>query len=46
LHVWDADSGALLSILSGHTASLLAWSPDGRQLASGSGGGIVLWSVH
>jgi WD40 repeat protein len=35
---WDADSGALVQALHGHIGSIttLAWSPDRRQLLTGS----------
>lgn len=38
VHVWDPATGERLLIYSGHTADIggLAWSPDGRSLASGS----------
>jgi predicted NACHT family NTPase len=38
IRLWDAASGALLRTLEGHTSWVLsvAFSPDGRALASGS----------
>ncbi|CAG8145799.1 unnamed protein product [Penicillium olsonii] len=38
VRIWDPVAGALLQILHGHSAGIssLAFSPDGRQLASGS----------
>ncbi len=39
MKVWDADSGKELLNLKGHSEAVwsLAFSPDGRRLASGSG---------
>jgi len=36
--VWDAASGAEVLTMQGHAAKIrtIAWSPDGRRLASGS----------
>ena len=38
LDLWDADSGAKLATLTGHTAGIesVAVSPDGKWIASGS----------
>src|SRR5262249_9415268 len=38
IKVWDAESGALLLMLTGHTSSVnsVAWSPDRTRIASGS----------
>lgn len=55
VHIWDAVSGENIATLTGHTSPVwsLAWSPDGKIIASGSGiyersGGdtsIRLWRV-
>ena len=47
VRLWNAESGDLERKLEGHTAAAVktvAFSPDGRMLASG-GGGISLWDV-
>jgi WD40 repeat protein len=46
LRLWDTATGKELAMLTGHTDTLrcLAWSPEGKTLASGSAdGGIKLW---
>jgi len=46
--LWNADSGAPLRTLAGHTEFVMsiAWSPDGKTLASGSGDRTVrLWGI-
>ena len=49
--LWDADTGKLLHILSGHTRFVysVAFSPDGRVIVSGSGSvgkTLRLWDVN
>ena len=43
--VWDAENGRKLLTLLGHKQRLnsVQWSPDGRQIASGSMDGIRVW---
>jgi WD40 repeat protein len=48
VHVWDASSGKIIYILRGHTATVMAvaYSPEGRWLASGSvDGTIKIWDA-
>jgi WD40 repeat protein len=48
IRLWDATSGQLVRELSGHTGVVytLAFSPDGRTLASGGWDGLIsLWDV-
>jgi WD40 repeat protein len=48
VRIWNADTGAAVRTLSGHTdwVYALAVSPDGNQIASGSWNGEVkVWKV-
>ncbi|MBO0783471.1 MAG: hypothetical protein J2P37_32065, partial [Ktedonobacteraceae bacterium] len=48
VRIWDPSTGATQRIFQGHTACILslAWSPDGRHLASGCTAGIIhVWEV-
>jgi WD40 repeat protein len=47
IRLWNPKTGELVSSLVGHNDSVhcLAYSPDGRTLASGGGDGIRLWNV-
>ena len=49
VELWDVTTGARLHSLRGHTLSTdaLAFSPNGKVLASGCGGGqVLLWDVE
>jgi WD40 repeat protein len=43
VHIWDVKAGT--SRLCGRTGDPLAWSPDGKTLATNSGNGPVLWKT-
>jgi WD40 repeat protein len=46
IRLWDVESGAPLVVLRGHGwVGALAFSPDGKTLASGDGTAILLWDV-
>ena len=48
MKLWEAATGKLLSTLQGHTGEVysVAWSPDGKTLASGSSDQTVkLWEA-
>ena len=47
VHVFDTNSGELLTTLKGHRGPVvdLAWSPDGRTLATANGADVKLWNV-
>ena len=44
VELWDVQTGAPIAKLKGHTyhVNSIAFSPDGKTLASGSGDGTVL----
>ena len=49
LHIWAADTGALIKVLEGHSSSIndLTWSEDGNHIASGSSDGtVIIWDVE
>ncbi|QEH34977.1 Serine/threonine-protein kinase pkn5 [Aquisphaera giovannonii] len=50
IRLWDAETGSLRRVLSGHPANVargaLAFDPSGRRLATGDEGGLLLiWDV-
>ncbi len=52
VYVWEATDGTLQRRLAGHQGAVMsvAWSPDGRRLASGGsgreGGELFVWDAH
>ena len=49
VQVWNAATGELVGLLAGfseeHGHGALAWSPDGKTLATTSGAKVKLWNV-
>ena len=49
LYIWDQETGQEVGRLEGHTGLVLslAWSPDGRYIASGAlDDGVILWDTE
>ena len=46
--LWDVETGKQVRTLEGHKRTVLgvAFSPDGRLLASGAGEKVILWDVE
>jgi WD40 repeat protein len=47
VHVWDVETGKEIIPTNGHqsTVELLAFTPDGKMLASGCSANVLLWGV-
>ena len=47
IHVWDARNGILNCLYQGHASKIfsLAWSPDGKYIASGDEAAIHIWDA-
>ncbi|MGB7924276.1 MAG: caspase family protein [Pyrinomonadaceae bacterium] len=44
--LWNVGSGVEMRSLAGHNAQSVVFSPDGKRLATGGGGKIVLWDIY
>lgn len=45
IQVWNVATNKMVTSHSGATNNDLAWSPDGKQIASGSGRNVVIWDA-
>ncbi len=45
IQVWNVATDKMVTSHSGATNNDLAWSPDGKQIASGSGRDVVIWNA-